>query len=59
MTRVWDAPSVTQILVAQPEMFKGRGGFVEFGHFDKHFAKNTREEGPSGKNFGLFSPRYS
>ena len=26
----------------QPEIFQGKGGFVEFGHFDKHFVKNTR-----------------
>ena len=33
-------------MVAQPEIFLGRGGFVESGHFNKYFAK-TREE----KNF--------
>ena len=22
---------------AQPEIFQGRGGFVEFGHFNKHY----------------------
>ena len=26
----------------QPENFQIRGGFVELGHFDKHFVKNTR-----------------
>ena len=51
----------------EPEMFqgKGRGGrgegwrFVELGHFDKDFIKNTRKRGPAGKHFGVFSPRYS
>ena len=33
--------------------------FVELGHFDKHFVKNTRKRGPSGKHFGVFSPRSS
>ena len=43
---------------AQPEIFQGRGGFVELAHFDKHFVKNTRKKGPAGKNFGVVSPRY-
>ena len=42
----------------QPEIFQGRGGFVELRHFDNHFVKNTRKKGPAGKNFGVFSPRY-
>ena len=41
----------------QPGIFHGRGGFVELGHFDKHFFKNARKIGPAGKNFGVFSPR--
>ena len=41
---------------AQPKFFQGRGGFVEIGYFDKHFVKSTREKGPAGKNFGIFSP---
>ena len=34
----------------QPEIFQGKGGraFVERGHFDKHFVKNTRKRGPQG-----------
>ena len=24
--------------------FQGRGGFMELGHFNKHFAKNTRKK---------------
>ena len=43
---------------AQPEIFQGRGGFVELGHFDKDFVKNTRNKGPTGKNFEVFSTRY-
>ena len=41
----------------QPETFQasGGGGFVELGHFDKHFVKNTRKRGPAGN----ISPRYS
>ena len=35
------------------------GRFVELGHFDKGFVKNTRKRGPTGKHFGIFSPRYS
>ena len=34
---------------AQPEIFQGRGGFVELGHFDKHFVKNTRKKARMGK----------
>ena len=36
---------------------KDRGGFVELGHFDKHFVKNTRIKPPAGKTFGIFSAR--
>ena len=38
----------------QPESFKGRGSFVEFGHFNQHFVKDTKKEGPAGKNVGIF-----
>ena len=43
---------------ALPEIFQDREGFVEFGHFDKLFVKNTKK-GPAGNSFGAFSPRYS
>ena len=43
---------------AQPEIFQGRGDFVELGQFDKYFVKNTRKKGLAGKNFRVFSPRY-
>ena len=43
----------------QPETFQGRGGFVEFGQFEKLFVKNTRKKDPAGKNVEAFSPRYS
>ena len=33
---------------AQIEIFQGRGGFVELGHFNKHFVKNTRKKVPPG-----------
>ena len=29
---------------AQPEIVQGKGVFVELGHFDKHFVKNTRKK---------------
>ena len=34
---------------AQPEIFQGRGSFMELGHFDKHFVKNTRKKAPQEK----------
>ena len=43
---------------AQPDIFQGRGAFVDFGHFDKNFAKNARKKGPAGKNVRDFSPIY-
>ena len=49
---------VTYNTGAQPEIFQGRGGFVELGHFDKLFVKNTKKS-PAEKNFGAFSSRYS
>ena len=39
---------------AQPEIFQGRGGFVELGHFNKHFVKNTIKNAPQGKIMELF-----
>ena len=33
----------------QPEIFQGRGRFVEIGHFDKHLVKNTRKKGTRKK----------
>ena len=30
--------------------------FVELGHFDKDFVKNTTKRDPTGKQFGNFSP---
>ena len=47
---------------AQPEIFQSRGkrGFVELGHFDKHFVKKIPEkEAPQGNIFEYFSSRYS
>ena len=41
---------------AQPEIFQDRGGFVEVGHLDKHFVKNTRKKVPAREFFGIFSP---
>ena len=44
----------------QDEVAGGRGeGFMELGHFDKDFVKNTEKETPVSKTFGVFSLRYS
>ena len=42
---------------AQSEIFQGREGFGELGHFDKHFVKNLRKK--AVEYFGVFSPGYS
>ena len=39
---------------AQPEIFQGRGGFVELGHFEKRFVKNTRKKTPKENILELF-----
>ena len=41
------------------KIFQSRGGFVKLGYSDKHFVKNSRKKGPTGKNFEVFSLRYS
>ena len=38
---------------AEQENFQGGWGFVEQGHFDKHFVKNTTKIEPTGKKFGV------
>ena len=43
----------------EQEFFQGRGGFMEFGHFNKHFVKNTRKEDLTGKTFVFFFSRCS
>ena len=35
----------------QPEIFQGRGVFVEPGHFDEHFVKSTRKKALQGNQF--------
>ena len=42
---------------AQAEIFQSRKSFVEVGHFDKYFVKNTRKKSLARKRF--FSPRHS
>ena len=44
---------------AQPEIFQGREGFEDLGHFEKHVVKNPRKIGSTGKHSRVFSPRYS
>ena len=39
---------------AEPEIFQGRGGFVDFGYFDKHFVKTQEKKGSTGNNFEFF-----
>ena len=34
---------------SQLEIFQGRGGFLELGHFDKLLVKNTTEKSPQRK----------
>ena len=40
---------------AQPGFFQGRRFFIELGHFNKHFVKNTIEKVPQGKILEFFS----
>ena len=44
---------------AQPGMFQGRTGFLEWKHFDKQFMHDIQKKGSAGKNFLVFSSRYS
>ena len=39
---------------AQPEIFQGGEGFMELGHFDKFFVKNTRKKVTQGNILELF-----
>ena len=39
---------------AQPEIFKGRKGLVELGHFDKHFVKTQEKKVSQGKILEFF-----
>ena len=38
---------------AQPDIFQGRGGFVELEYFDKKIVKYTKKD-PAGKYFIVF-----
>ena len=40
---------------AQTKIFQGRWGFMELGHFDKHFIKNKENKRPLREKFGVFS----
>ena len=44
---------------AQPEIFRGKTGFLEQKHFDKHFMHEIRKNGSAGETFLVFSSRYS
>ena len=44
---------------AQSGIFWGRTGFSEQKHFDKHFMHNIQKKSSAGKNFFVFSSRYS
>ena len=39
---------------AQPEIFQGKGGFLEYGHFDKHFMYGIQKNCPTEENFSVF-----
>ena len=39
---------------AQPEIFQGRGGFVELGQFDKDLVKNTKKKAPQGNILKIY-----
>ena len=39
---------------AQSEVFQGREGFGELGHFDKYFVKNLRKKAPQRKILEFF-----
>ena len=45
---------LTRLPGAQPEILQDKGDFVELGHFDKPFVKNTRKKNPQGKLLELF-----
>ena len=38
----------------QTENFQGRGGFMELGHFDKHFLRKNTKKAPQGNILELF-----
>ena len=44
---------------AQPGVFQGRTGFLKQKLFDKHFMHDIQKNGSVGKNFLVFSSRYS
>ena len=44
---------------AKPGIFGGRTGFLKQKHFDKHFMYNIQKKSSAGKNFLVFSSRYS
>ena len=44
---------------AQPGIFRGRTGFLEEMHFDKHFTHDIQKKDSAGKNFFVSSPKYS
>ena len=45
---------LTSISDALPEIFQSRGGFVQLGHFNKHFIKKLRKKAPQGKTLEFF-----
>ena len=45
---------LTSISDALPEIFQSREGFVQLGHFNKHFIKKLRKKAPQGKTLEFF-----
>ena len=38
----------------KPDIFQGRGDFMELGHFNKYFAKKTKKMAPQGNIMDIF-----
>ena len=54
----WESGFILYAVTVTPaNIFYGRGGFVELGHFEKHFVKNTRKKAPHGKFLEFFQKR--
>ena len=44
----------------QPEIFQGKGSFMELAHFNtKNASSKTQEKSPVRNYFGVFSPRFA
>ena len=55
----WGWKVKLKVTGAQPGIFRGKTGFLVQKHFDKHFIHDIQKKGFAGKNFLVFSSRYS